>query len=62
MARPVVKREADAYLREYFQMSKRRIRNVLVANRKMIRYKSRRPPATVRRERPRDLCQRTPNV
>jgi transposase InsO family protein len=56
MVRPAAKREAVAYLREHFQMSERRACSVLAADRKMIRYRSRRPPATELRERLRDLA------
>ena len=56
MVRPAAKREAVAYLREHFQMSERRACTVLAADRKMIRYASRRPPETELRERLRDLA------
>ena len=56
MVRPAAKREAVAYLREHFQMSERRACSVLAADRKMIRYRSRRPPETELRERLRDLA------
>ena len=56
MVRPAAKREAVAYLREHFQMSERRACSVLAADRKMIRYASRRPPETELRERLRDLA------
>ena len=56
MVRPAAKREAVAYLREHFQMSERRACSVLAADRKMIRYTSRRPPETALRERLRDLA------
>ena len=54
--RPAAKREAVAYLREHFQMSERRACTVLAADRKMIRYRSRRPPETELRERLRGLA------
>ena len=54
--RPAAKREAVAHLREHFQMSERRACSVLAADRKMIRYRSRRPPETELRERLRDLA------
>ena len=54
--RPAAKREAVAYLREHFQMSERRACAVLTADRKMIRYTSRRPPEMALRERLRDLA------
>ena len=56
MVRPAAKREAVAHLREHFQMSERRACSVLAADRKMIRYTSRRPPETELRERLRDLA------
>lgn len=56
MVRPAVKREAVAYLREHFQMSERRACTVLAADRKMIRYASRRPPETELRGKLRDLA------
>ena len=56
MVRPAAKREAVAHLREHFQMSERRACSVLAADRKMIRYISRRPPETELRERLRDLA------
>ena len=56
MVRPAAKREAVVYLREHFQMSERRACSVLAADRKMIRYTSRRPPETELRERLRDLA------
>jgi putative transposase len=42
--RPAAKREAVAHLRERLQMSERRACAVIAADRKMIRYQSRRPP------------------
>ena len=56
MVRPAAKREAVAHLRENFQMSERRACSLLAADRKMIRYRSRRPPETELRERLRDLA------
>jgi putative transposase len=56
MVRPVAKREAVAHLRETFQKSERRACSVLAADRKMIHYRSRRPPKTELRERLRDLA------
>jgi putative transposase len=56
MVRPAAKREAVAYLREHFQMSERRACSVLAADRKMIRYTSRRPPETELRGKLRDLA------
>jgi hypothetical protein len=56
MVRPAAKREAVAHLREHFQRSERRACSLLAADRKMIRYRSRRPPETELRERLRDLA------
>jgi transposase InsO family protein len=56
MVRPAAKREAVAHLREQFQMSERRACSVIEADRKMIRYRSRRPPETELRERLRSLA------
>ena len=56
MVRPAAKRGAVAHLREHFQMSERRACSLLAADRKMIRYRSRRPPETELRERLRDLA------
>ena len=49
--RPAAKRDAVAHLRELFQMSERRACALIAADRKMIRYQSRRPPETELRER-----------
>ena len=56
MVGPAAKREAVARLRERFQMSERRACAVIAADRKMIRYQSRRPPETELRARLRDLA------
>jgi len=56
MVGPAAKREAVAHLRELFQMSERRACSMIDADRKMIRYRSRRPPETELRERLRDLA------
>ena len=56
MVRPAAKREAVAHLREQFQMSERRACSVIDADRKMIRYQSRRPPETQLREQLRSLA------
>ena len=56
MVRPAAKREAVACLREELQMSERRACSVLGADRKMIRYRSTRPPETELRERLRSLA------
>jgi transposase InsO family protein len=56
MVGPAAKREAVAYLRERLQMSERRACAVIAADRKMIRYQSRRPPERELRARLRDLA------
>ena len=56
MVRPAAKRESVAHLRNVLHMSERRACSVLAADRKMIRYRSRRPPETELRERLRDLA------
>lgn len=56
MVRPAAKRDAVAHLREHFEMSERRACAVIAADRKMIRYQSRRPPETELRERLRELA------
>ena len=56
MVRPAAKREAVAHLCERFQMSERRACAVIAADRKMIRYRSRRPPERELRARLRDLA------
>jgi putative transposase len=56
MVGPAAKREAVARLRDRFQMSERRACSVIAADRKMIRYRSRRPPETELRARLRDLA------
>lgn len=56
MVGPAAKREAVAHLRERFQMSERRACSVIAAGRKMIRYRSRRPPETALRARLRELA------
>ena len=47
MVRPTAKREAVTFLRDGFQISERRACRVIAADRKMIRYRSRRPPEPV---------------
>ncbi len=49
-------REAVAHLRNILQMSERRARTLVAADRKMIRYRSRRPPDIEPRIRLRDLA------
>ena len=44
MVGPVAKREAVAHLRGVLEMSERRACSLVAADRKMIRYRSRRPP------------------
>lgn len=56
MVRPAAKREAVTHLRSVFQMSERRACSVIDADRKMIRYRSRRPPETALRTRLHDLA------
>jgi putative transposase len=56
MVGPAAKREAVAHLQERFQMSERRACAVIEADRKMIRYRSRRPPETGLRCRLRELA------
>lgn len=56
MVRPAAKREAVAHLRDRLQMSERRACAVIAADRKMIRYRSRRPAETALRERLRSLA------
>lgn len=56
MVGPAAKREAVALLRERFQMSERRACTVIAADRKMIRYRSCRPPETALRARLRELA------
>ena len=56
MVGPVAKREAVAHLRGVLEMSERRACSIVAADRKMIRYHSRRPPDTELRARLRDLA------
>jgi len=56
MVRPAAKREAVAHLRNVLQMSERRACTLVAADRKMIRYRSRRPPEIELRTRLRDLA------
>jgi putative transposase len=58
MVGPVAKREAVAFLRNVFQMSERRACLLVTADRKMVRYRSRRPPDVELRARLRDLANR----
>ena len=56
MVGPAAKREAVAHLRNVLQMSERRACTLVAADRKMIRYRSRRPPEIELRTRLRDLA------
>jgi transposase InsO family protein len=56
MVGPVAKREAVAHLRGVLETSERRACVIIAADRKMIRYRSRRPPDTELRARLRDLA------
>ena len=56
MVGPVAKREAVAHLRGVLEMSKRRACSLVAADRKMIRYRSRRPPDRELRARLRELA------
>jgi putative transposase len=56
MVGPVAKREAVAHLRNVLQMSERRACTLISADRKMIRYRSRRPAEIELRTRLRDLA------
>ena len=56
MVGPAAKREAVAHLRNVLQMSERRACTLVAADRKMVRYRSRRPPDAELRARLRDLA------
>jgi putative transposase len=56
MVGPVAKREAVAHLRTVLQISERRACLLVAADRKMVRYRSRRPPEVELRTRLRDLA------
>ena len=56
MVGPAAKREAVAHLRNVVQMSERRACILVSADRKMIRYRSRRPPDVELRTRLRDFA------
>ena len=56
MVGPAAKREAVAHLRNVLQMSERRACTLVAADRKMIRYRSRRPPDVELRTRLRVLA------
>lgn len=54
--RPVAKREAVAHLRAVMGLSERRACSIVAADRKMVRYRSRRPPDLALRAPLRDLA------
>src|SRR6516165_4523016 len=56
MVGPAAKREAVAHLRDVLEMSERRASSLVAADRKMIRYRSRRPADTELRARLRELA------
>ena len=56
MVAPAAKRQAVAHLRSVLEMSERRACTIVAADRKMIRYRSRRPPDIELRARLRDLA------
>jgi putative transposase len=56
MVGPAAKREAVAHLRGVLEMSERRACSLVAADRKMIRYRSRRPPDMELRARLRELA------
>ena len=56
MVGPAAKREAAACLRDEFQMSERRACKLIEADRKMVLYRSTRPPETALRTRLRELA------
>jgi hypothetical protein len=56
MVGPAAKREAVAHLRSVLQMSERRACSLIAADRKIIRYCSRRPPDVELRTRLRELA------
>lgn len=56
MVRPAAKREAVAHLRSTLEMSERRACSLVAADRKMVRYRSRRPSDTALRARLRELA------
>ncbi len=56
MVAPAAKREAVAHLKALFGLSERRACQIAGADRKMVRYQSRRAPDTALRGRLRDLA------
>jgi putative transposase len=55
MVGPAALREGVALLRTVFKISERRACSIVMADRKMVSYRSRRPPNTVLHEHLRDL-------
>ena len=55
MVGPVAKREAVAHLRSVMDLSERRARQIVSADRKTVRYQSRKPPEKELRAKLRDL-------
>src|SRR5215207_8493693 len=53
---PAARREAVAHLRAGFEMSERRACRIVTVDRKVVRYRSRRPPDTALRTRMRELA------
>ena len=56
MVGPAARREAVAHLQASMAMSERRAYSIVSADRKMVRYRSRRPPETELRGRLRELA------
>jgi putative transposase len=56
MVGPAAKREAAAHLKDEHQMSERRACKLIAADRRMVRYRSTRPPETALRARLRELA------
>jgi hypothetical protein len=56
MVGPAAKREGVAHLQAVMGLSERRACNIVNADRKMVRYQSRRPPDTELRDQLRDLA------
>jgi putative transposase len=56
MAGPAVQRDAVAHLQAVMGLSERRACSIVGADRKMVRYRSRRPPDTELRVRLRELA------
>jgi hypothetical protein len=61
MVGPAAKRAAVAHLEAKLGLSERRACSIAGADRKMIRYRSRRPPDTELRARLRELADLSPN-